>query len=98
MRAETSSLSRPLDQTNARRTQKKPAAKKLPTQTPTAKKSAPRPAKKPVAPKPRSRAAEQARITQILDGLDALYPEAHCELDFHSPFELLVAVILSAQC
>lgn len=28
----------------------------------------------------------------------ALYPDAHCELDFRSPFELLCATILSAQC
>ena len=27
-----------------------------------------------------------------------LYPEAQCELDFDSPFQLLVATILSAQC
>jgi len=26
------------------------------------------------------------------------YPDAHCELDFTTPFELLVATILSAQC
>jgi endonuclease-3 len=26
------------------------------------------------------------------------YPDAHCELDFSSPLELLVATILSAQC
>lgn len=26
------------------------------------------------------------------------YPDAHCELDFESPFQLLVATILSAQC
>jgi endonuclease-3 len=26
------------------------------------------------------------------------YPEAHCELDFETPYELLVATILSAQC
>ena len=25
------------------------------------------------------------------------YPDAHCELDFTSPFELLVATVLSAQ-
>lgn len=30
--------------------------------------------------------------------LDNLYPQAWCELDFSSTFELLVAVILSAQC
>ena len=30
--------------------------------------------------------------------LAALYPEAHCELDFTTPYELAVATILSAQC
>ncbi len=30
--------------------------------------------------------------------LATLYPDAHCELDFRSPFELLCATILSAQC
>ena len=29
--------------------------------------------------------------------LGELYPDAHCELDFTSPFELLVATVLSAQ-
>ena len=30
--------------------------------------------------------------------LDAAYPDAHCELDFRTPLDLIVAVILSAQC
>ncbi len=30
--------------------------------------------------------------------LAAAYPDAHCELDYSSPLELLVATILSAQC
>lgn len=30
--------------------------------------------------------------------LAALYPDAHCELDFTGPLELIVATILSAQC
>lgn len=30
--------------------------------------------------------------------LQALYPDAHCELDFDSPYQLLAATILSAQC
>jgi len=30
--------------------------------------------------------------------LAALYPDAHCELDFTNPLELLIATILSAQC
>lgn len=43
--------------------------------------------------------AEGLRITQILDELDRLYPDAHCELvHWQTPLQLLVAVILSAQC
>jgi endonuclease-3 len=34
----------------------------------------------------------------IYKGLSQLYPDAHCELDYRNPFELLVATILSAQC
>lgn len=30
--------------------------------------------------------------------LEKMHGDAHCELDFRTPFELLVAVILSAQC
>jgi endonuclease-3 len=30
--------------------------------------------------------------------LPEIYPDAHCELDFKNPLELLVATILSAQC
>lgn len=36
--------------------------------------------------------------SEILDILDTLYPDAHCELVHKTPFELLVATILSAQC
>ena len=38
------------------------------------------------------------RTARLLAELKALYPDAHCELDYRSPFELLVATILSAQC
>lgn len=34
----------------------------------------------------------------ILDKLEELYPDAECELNYSTPFELLVATILSAQC
>jgi len=40
----------------------------------------------------------QAQAAAITRGLRKLYPEAHCELDFKTPLELLVATILSAQC
>jgi endonuclease-3 len=36
-------------------------------------------------------------VGKVLDALYALYPDAHCELHFRNPFELLVATILSAQ-
>jgi endonuclease-3 len=38
------------------------------------------------------------RITAILKGLDEAYPDAKCALTHRSPWELLVATILSAQC
>jgi endonuclease-3 len=44
-----------------------------------------------------TKASDSARIKAIVDGLEALYPDAHCELDFESPFQLLIATILSAQ-
>ena len=34
---------------------------------------------------------------EILDILEAMFPDAHCELIHKNPFELLVAVVLSAQ-
>ena len=38
------------------------------------------------------------RTKAILDILKEDYPDAKCELDYTTPFELLVATILSAQC
>ncbi len=35
---------------------------------------------------------------KLLEKLRRLYPEARCGLDYGSPFELLIATILSAQC
>src|SRR5271170_4192786 len=40
----------------------------------------------------------QARAQRIMAGLEAAYPDAHCELNYSNPLELLVATILSAQC
>jgi len=39
-----------------------------------------------------------ARAEAICLALARTYPDAHCELDFTNPLELLVATILSAQC
>ena len=46
----------------------------------------------PRFPSPRQRAP------LILERLGALYPDATCSLDWRTPYELLVATMLSAQC
>ena len=40
----------------------------------------------------------EKNITEILNLLEEMHPEAKCELDFETPMQTLVAVILSAQC
>ena len=37
-------------------------------------------------------------IIDMIEILKKTYPDAKCSLDFTTPFELLIAVILSAQC
>ncbi len=81
---------------------KSAAAKRPADRSAPAKAAAPAAARRRPASKDKvtgkGRAAEQERLAQVLDTLDQLYPDAHCELNFNSPFELLIAVILSAQC
>ena len=38
------------------------------------------------------------RTQEILSALKRAYPNAHCELNFETPLQLLIATILSAQC
>ncbi|MFP5107876.1 endonuclease III [Neobacillus sp. C211] len=38
------------------------------------------------------------QIRYCLDQMGAMFPEAHCELNHSNPFELVIAVALSAQC
>lgn len=35
---------------------------------------------------------------QLIEILKTTYPDATCSLDFNTPFELVIAVMLSAQC
>ena len=42
--------------------------------------------------------ALKRRARRIVAVLGETYPDAHCELDFTTPLELLVATVLSAQC
>jgi endonuclease-3 len=51
-----------------------------------------------VIQEPPSRTALVRRARRVNRELAGLYPDAHCELDFTSPLELVVATILSAQC
>lgn len=69
-----------------------------PAKKPPAKKAAP--AKKPGAKKRKAKAKAPTReyAAEIYRRLHEHYPDAHCALDFTSPFQLLVATILSAQC
>ena len=56
---------------------------------------------KPTPRTPRGResaTARKARAAAIAHRLAQAYPGARCSLDFTSPFQLLVATILSAQC
>ncbi|CAM3896644.1 endonuclease III [Cohnella lubricantis] len=38
------------------------------------------------------------RMRHILDTIAEMFPDAHCELNHSNPFELTIAVLLSAQC
>lgn len=74
----------------ARKSQRKPTAPK---------KSVSAPARNAVA---RTKALggdrSPQRVKEILSALDEAYPKAVCALNHHTPWELLVATILSAQC
>jgi endonuclease-3 len=45
-----------------------------------------------------SRAQKKVRARSIYRILSKTYPNVRCELDYKSPFQLLVATVLSAQC
>jgi len=75
---------------------KRSAPKKSASTKKKPKKAAPkRAAKKPKAPARPTVPAEQARAA--FERLSAAHPDAHCELDHVDPFQLVVAVVLSAQ-
>ena len=42
--------------------------------------------------------SSKENIVKIIELLKSTYPDATCSLDFNSPFELGIAVMLSAQC
>src|SRR5215471_4546008 len=48
--------------------------------------------------RPKTAAERAARVREILQKLDEMYPAATCALRHDNPWQLLVATILSAQC
>jgi len=46
----------------------------------------------------KSSPAKPGRVKKIIGKLRAAYPDAHCELNYANPLELLIATILSARC
>lgn len=55
----------------------------------------PKPNKKSL---PRKTSQQKERAKALMDLLYQYYPNPHCELDYETPFQLLIATILSAQC
>jgi endonuclease-3 len=49
-------------------------------------------------PNPKTAAQRKARLENIFEELDKLFPRATCALQHHNAWQLLVATILSAQC
>ena len=64
----------------------------------TASKTNKKPAARKAARKPAGKPTDPKRVAEILLRLDKAYPDAHCALIHSSPFQLLIATILSAQC
>ena len=64
----------------------------MPNSKPVARKSASKRPACPLGP------LAPERVAAILKALDEAYPDAVCALNHRSPWELLVATILSAQC
>src|SRR5215212_8091636 len=58
----------------------------------------PTPARPYNSPRMKPTPAVRRRAAKVLAALAELYPDAHCALEHRTPFQLLVATILSAQC
>jgi endonuclease III len=51
-----------------------------------------------VAANPKAAGTNPQRVREILQKLDEAYPNVTCALEHHTPFQLLISTILSAQC
>ncbi|MDF3065876.1 MAG: nth1 [Polyangiaceae bacterium] len=71
-----------------------PAAPKHPSK---AAKLVAKVAKQPLRPAKKPKLADAAQAAELYRVIRERHPDAHCELDHKSPFELIVATVLSAQ-
>jgi endonuclease III len=71
-----------------------PAAPKKPSR---AAKLVAKVTKQPPRPAKKSKVASAAEAAELYRAIRERHPDAHCELDHRSPFELIVATVLSAQ-
>jgi endonuclease-3 len=78
----------------ASKSKAKPARVAPESSKPVSKKGA---ASKPTAPSAAALANAASQAPTTFELLQGAHPDAHCELDHRSPFELLVATVLSAQ-
>ena len=86
--------------------QKAASSTRLPKKGPPTSKVRTATGKSPIAATPKA-AKQRKRISsadlprhasEVFEKLFALYPDAHCELDYQNAYQLLAATILSAQC
>lgn len=75
----------------------------MPSKRTPASRSGARAKKRAAKTAPRAKARKKlapaaTRSPEIFDRLHHAYPDARCALDFQTPFQLLIATILSAQC
>ncbi len=77
---------------------REPPPPSVPGKPRTAKAKAPDRRRKAVPPPRRLDPATRTRSIRAFEGLKETYPDAECALRHGSPFELLIATILSAQC
>jgi endonuclease-3 len=81
----------------AKKAKQKPSKSQAPRQPRKAEKLLTRAVKHPAKPGKKAKSATPEQALQLYQLIRARHPDAHCELEHKSPFELIVATVLSAQ-
>lgn len=98
MPRKSSSPRQPLSQRRPKAARKNPGPTATPAKSARGKPSPGGPPKVRSASRASAKRPATVRAPEIYDRLRTAYPDARCALDFTTPFQLLVATILSAQC